>query len=105
MTNFNTDKTHYNCALNVVSLHLLIATYSTHDKSCNSYNSLNNVLVLDGMCGAPKFFPMIFPYRYFEIPRFFHDFFPNSMIFPGVENAFSMIFQAVGNPVIEMHRP
>ena len=75
MTNFNTDKTDY-CALNVVSLHLLIATYNTHDKSYNSYNSLNNVLVLDGMRGAPKFFSMIFPYRYFEIPWFFHDFGP-----------------------------
>ncbi len=43
MTNFNIDKTHY-CALNVVSLYLLIATSNTHDKSCNSHNSLNNVL-------------------------------------------------------------
>ncbi len=67
MTNFNTDKTHY-CALNVVSLHHLIATYNTHDKSYNSYNSLNNVLVFDGMRGASKFFSMIFPYRYFENP-------------------------------------
>ncbi len=67
MINFKIDKTHY-CALNVVSLHLLTATNNTHDKSCNSYNSLNNVSVLDRMRGAPTFFSMIFPYRYFEIP-------------------------------------
>ncbi len=92
MTNFNPDKTNY-CVLNVVSLHLLIATCNTHDKSWNSHNSLNNVLVLDGMRGVLKFFPMIFPqfYRYFEIPWFW-PFFANSMIFPGLENAF-VIFQ------------
>ena len=61
-TNCKTDKTQH-CAFNVVSLHLLIATYSTHDKSCNSYNSLNSMLASDGMRGAPKFFP-----RFFHIP-------------------------------------
>ncbi len=57
-----------------------------------TYNtSLNNVLVLDGMRGAPKLFFHI------DILKF-HDFsmilafFSNSMIFPGLENAF-FIFQ------------
>ncbi len=72
MTNFNTDKTHY-CALNVVSLYLLIATYNTHNKSWKSYNSLNNVLVLDGMRRAPTPFSMIFPYYDIDILKF-HDF-------------------------------
>ncbi len=105
MNNFNTDKTHY-CALNVVSLHLLIATSNTHDKSCNSYNSFNNVL--DWMVCAERqnFFPWFF---HMDILKF-HDFsmilafFSNSMIFPGLENAFFIFqvfhdFQAVGNPV------
>ncbi len=50
-----------------------------------------------------KLFTVIFPYRYFGIPCFFHDsglFFSNSMIFPGLENArFSMILHDAGNPV------
>ena len=61
MTNFNSDEIHY-CAFNVVSLHLLIAIYNTYDKSLNIHNRINDVLVFDGMCGATKFFSMIFPY-------------------------------------------
>ncbi len=96
MTNFNIDKTHY-CALNVVSLYLLImliATSNTQNKSCNSYNSLNNVFDRMECAERQTFFPWFFNMDILK----FHDFsmilafFPNSMIFPGLENAF-LIFQ------------
>ncbi len=95
MTDFNTDKTHY-CASNVVSLHLLITTYNTHDKSCNNYKSLNNVLVLDRMHRRQNFFPWFFHIDILKFHDFclffkFHDF-----------SRFSMIFQAVGNPAYIM---
>ncbi len=76
LSSFNTGK-RLLCVLDVAYLHPLMGTLklsNNYDTGYNSCDSLNNLSVLVGMLGAQIFFSMIFPYRYFEIPWFFHDF-------------------------------